>query len=131
MNIYKFFFLRITGTLEEKKSAEVAAEKPSTTEVESAHPSCSKYGLGLCVRLMSSDEPTETVAELGAPERGISVTPTTHIDVSERASLSSYEMENLKLLASNDSIKVTRSFLVPNYFVPDIVTRQTIHVTLL
>ena len=92
----------MTGTLEEKESAEVAAERTySTTPI-------SPYGYGLCVRVLRGSEASESAIQT-EPEGRVSQTPTDLSEAGQRAVVKSYEADNMKEAGQNDALLVCRT----------------------
>ena len=100
--------LCMTGTLEEKKSAEVAAERTYSTAPKSSNPQSRPYGYGLCVRVLRGSEASESAIQT-EPEGRVSHTPTDLSDVGQRVVVKSYEADNMKEAGQNDALLVCRT----------------------
>ena len=94
--------LCMTGTLEEKESAEAAAERTYSTTPELP------YGYGLCVRVLRGSEASESAIQT-EPEGRVSHTPTDLSNVGQRAVAKSYEADNMKEAGQNDALLVCRT----------------------
>ena len=94
--------LCMTGTLEEKESAEVAAERTYSTTPKSP------YGYGLCVRVLRGSAASESAIQT-EPEGRVSHTPTDLSDVGQRVVVKSYEADNMKEAGQNDALLVCRT----------------------
>ena len=92
----------MTGTLEEKESAEVAAERTYSTTPKSP------YGYGLCVRVLRGSKASESAIQT-EPEGRVSHTPTDLSDVGQRVVAKSYEADNMKEAGQNDALLVCRT----------------------
>mgnify|MGYP001801187636 CR=1 FL=1 len=100
--------LCMTGTLEEKESAEVAAARTYSTTPKSPNPQNRPYGYGLCVRVLRGSEASESAIQT-EPEGRVSHTPTDLSDVGQRVVAKSYEADNMKEAGQNDALLVCRT----------------------
>lgn len=98
----------MTGTLEEKESAEVAAERTYSTTPELPYPQSCPYGYGLCVRVLRGSEASESAIQT-EPEGRVSHTPTDLSNAGQRAVAKSYEADNMKEAGQNDALLVCRT----------------------